>query len=514
LRRPGPDRYARVKMRTPPFLQSTRFLILALVACSTLALLTVAGLAGIDVRHVSRLEDQEILEGISLIEGAYQLKTAAIQDVLAIRDFALTANPGFLLNAHADAQVYDVTLGRIARADSHPEDAKLLLDLHDMELQFEAFENQIKRLKEQHLDRAAQELLVIAGKPLLDRWVNQLDTLVARQEHHVQLEHQGVIETEKQIFTVLAGVSATAIPLAFFLGALALWRLLRPLAELEAASRAIAAGQLDVRVTTHRDDEFGAVGSAFNTMADQVQTSLGELTAANQELVRVDAYKDEFLSMVSHELRTPLSFIKGFAGVLAGELAGPLNIEQGDYVKNIQTGADRMLYLVNDLLDLATIQAGKLKLHPEPMPVGPVIAEVLASMRPLADEKGLELTDLGADDLVLPLDRPRVIQVLTNLVANAIKFTPAGGRVVVKAGVVGERVRIEVCDTGQGIPAAEMLKLFQRFSQIDMSVTRRSGGTGLGLSICKALVEAHGGVIGAQSEPDRGSTFWFELPRG
>ena len=133
-------------------------------------------------------------------------------------------------------------------------------------------------------------------------------------------------------------------------------------------------------------------------------------------------------------------------------------------------------------------------------------------MRPLANEKGLALTGEAPLDLELPLDRPRVIQVLTNLVANAIKFTPAGGAVEVTAGVDGDRMRVTVRDTGVGIPANELSKLFQRFSQLDMSVTRQSGGTGLGLSICKALVEAHGGEIGVTSEPGTGSTFWFALP--
>lgn len=491
------------------FFHSTRALILALVATSTLALLAVAGLAGMDVSNVRHLEDQEVLEGIALIEGAYQLKTVALQDVLAVRDYALTGNESILVTAHADTQIYHETLASIARLDAHPEDAKLLVELNDLELQFEAFEQQIKLRKDAGLD--AQALWVITGRPLLDRWVSLLDTLVARAEHHVQLDHQAVVLTENQIFTVLAGVSLVAIPLAVLLGALALWRLLRPLAELEAASRAIASGQLDVRIAPRTDDEFGAVGRAFNTMADQVQGSLDGLTHANEELKRVDRYKDEFLSMVSHELRTPLSFIKGFAGVLAGEMAGPLAPEQREYVKNIVSGADRMLFLVNDLLDLATIQAGKLKLNAQDTPVAPLLEELTTSMRPLADEKGVQL-DFEAPVGVAHLDRQRILQVLTNLVANAIRFTSAGGAVAVKAHVEGPRLRVEVEDTGVGIAPEDQGKLFQRFSQLDMGVTRKSGGTGLGLSICKALVEAHGGTIGVKSEPGKGSCFWFELP--
>ncbi|MDB5096786.1 MAG: integral rane sensor signal transduction histidine kinase [Cyanobacteria bacterium RYN_339] len=496
----------------PSFFQSTRFLILALVGCSILALLAVSGLAGLGVRHVSHLEDSEVLEGISLIEGAYQLKTAAIQEVLAVRDFALLGNPGFLVNAHAQSHIYDVTFESFSRLDPHPEDAQLLQELRALDLAFETFEGQLKALKERGLEQAAVNLLVTEGKPLIDRWVIKLDTLIARQEHHVANVHRGVVQTENQIFVLLSSVSMTAIPLAVLLGGLVLWRFLRPLAELEAASRAIAAGHMDVRVNTRRDDEFGAVGRAFNTMAGEVQASLTDLTAANEQLVRVDRYKDEFLSIVSHELRTPLSFIKGFAGVLDTEMAGPLTREQREYVGNIVAGADRMLLLVTDLLDLATIQAGKLTLSVQLQPFQPVIREVLASMKPLADEKEIALSGDGPVEPPVPIDHPRVLQVLTNLVANAIKFTPAQGQVTVTARWQGPVLRVEVTDTGMGIAAEDLGKLFQRFSQLDMSVTRRAGGTGLGLSICKALVEAHGGTIGVTSEQGRGSTFWFELP--
>lgn len=499
-------------MAVSPLLQSTRFLILALVATSTFALLAIAGLAGMDVRNVSHLEDQEVQEGVTLIEGAYQLKAAAIESVLAVRDYAFTGNQAYLVNATATSRLYELTLASIMHLDAHPEDAKQLVDLRDLEQQFNAFSLQLKYMKDHHLDRAAEELWVGAGNALVNRWVTQLNTMVERQNHHVQTAHRSVVQTENQIFYVLGGVSLVAIPLALVLGALAIWRFLGPLVELEQASKAIAGGQLDMRVSTRRDDEFGSVGRAFNTMADQVQASLEELRRANEALVKADKHKDEFLSMVSHELRTPLSFIKGFAGVLAGEMAGPLATEQRAYVDNIQRGADRMLVLVNDLLDLATIQAGKLTLHLDPTPIGPLVAETLTSLAPLASEKGVTLDALPTPGEAMPLDRARVIQVLTNLVANAIKFTAAGGSVTVAAMKTASGLRCEVRDTGVGIEPEDQLRLFQRFEQLDMGVTRKSGGTGLGLSICKALVEAHGGRIGVESTVGEGSTFWFELP--
>jgi signal transduction histidine kinase len=230
------------------------------------------------------------------------------------------------------------------------------------------------------------------------------------------------------------------------------------------------------------------------------------------ELRQADHAKDEFLSVISHELRTPLNFIMGFASILEDEIAGPLNSQQHEYLGKINDGADRMLMLVNDLLDFAKLQAGKFTLAPETTAYPALVSEVVGSMRPLANQKGLQLSmDLRADE-TLHIDGKRVGQIIYNLVSNAIKFTPKGGQVRVTTFRENGYVRTEVSDTGIGIATEDVPKLFTRFKQLDMSATRQAGGTGLGLSIAKALVEAHGGEIGVKSEPGQGSTFYFTLP--
>ncbi|MNS21725.1 Alkaline phosphatase synthesis sensor protein PhoR [compost metagenome] len=230
------------------------------------------------------------------------------------------------------------------------------------------------------------------------------------------------------------------------------------------------------------------------------------------ELRELDRYKDEFLSVISHELRTPLNFIMGFASLLEDEAAGTLNDRQHEFVDKILNGADRMLVLVNDLLDVAKIKAGRLDLSPVPSPYTPLVDEVIGTLRPLAADRDITL-DRHVDVPVLPcLDAGRILQVLTNLVNNGIKFTPPGGQVTVRAFVEDGELITQVTDTGVGIAPEDLPKLFERFRQLDMSATRSAGGTGLGLAISKALVEAHGGQIGVLSEEGQGSTFWFSLP--
>jgi signal transduction histidine kinase len=181
---------------------------------------------------------------------------------------------------------------------------------------------------------------------------------------------------------------------------------------------------------------------------------------------------------------------------------------------NILNGADRMLLLVNDLLDFAKLHSGKFELAPRPTAYAPLVHEAIALMAPIADQKGVTLTAADVANPVIPCDGGRVIQVLTNLLSNAIKFTEPGGRVTVRAALHGAEVRTEVADTGCGIAPSDVPKLFHRFQQLEMGSTRKAGGTGLGLAISKALVEAHGGQIGLESTPGQGATFWFSLPFG
>lgn len=251
---------------------------------------------------------------------------------------------------------------------------------------------------------------------------------------------------------------------------------------------------------------------------DVTQRKLAEeettrLMAQQLEVLREsDRFKDEFLSVISHELRTPLNAITGFGSLLEEGVPGPLNQQQRDFVEKILVGSERMLALIDDLLDFARMQAGKFGVTPAETDYPSLLEETVESFQPSAAAKKIRLERTVEVPFPVCLDRRRLQQVISNLLANAIKFTPEGGWVQIRATIEGDQLVTEVTDNGIGISPENLPKLFTPFKQLDMGLTRRAGGVGLGLSISKAIVEAHGGTIEARSEVGKGSTFTFRLP--
>ena len=233
-----------------------------------------------------------------------------------------------------------------------------------------------------------------------------------------------------------------------------------------------------------------------------------------QRLKELDQMKSAFVSNVSHELRTPLTAIKASADNMLDRLLGDLNEKQVGYLTRIKSNTDRLARLINDLLDLSTIEAGKINLRLMNLPLVALIKEAAESLRPVATEKLIQLNVICADPRVIAwADRDKVIQVLMNLIGNALKFTPLRGDVIVAVTKNDASwVQISVTDSGPGIPEEEVNKVFDRFYQIDQAGKQKTQGTGLGLAISKALVEMHGGKIWVESEAGKGSTFCFTLP--
>ncbi len=251
-----------------------------------------------------------------------------------------------------------------------------------------------------------------------------------------------------------------------------------------------------------------------------------EAIQAIEELERANRMKAQFLANMSHELRTPLNSVIGFSEVLLMAPAGRMSPDDHDALETISRNGRHLLALVNDILDLAKIDAGRMDLHLQPVDLHALVRDVVAELEALlGDRKHQMRVALGDDPLIVVADPSRARQVVLNLVSNAIKFTAPGGEIGVSAArqrallpVPGARqaerdaVRLAVADTGIGIAPEDLPRLFSEFTQVDASYARRYEGTGLGLALCKRFMDLHGGRIGVESTVGRGSTFWVEFP--
>lgn len=306
--------------------------------------------------------------------------------------------------------------------------------------------------------------------------------------------------------------------------------LLSPVRKLRRLAEQVTTGDMEVRASIATGDEFEDLGEAFNDMLIHLQstqeelrkinrsldTRLGELAETNVALFESNKLKGEFIANVSHELRTPLVSIIGFAELLveAGENPAPKTERIKRYAQNILTSGRMLLDIINDLLDLAKIEAGKLELHIVECNPHTICEALVDFLTPMADKKKIALSlDFGDHAPTLTTDAGRIKQILYNLVSNAIKFTPEGGQVTLA--VRAERdswISFAVSDTGPGIPPEKQEMIFEKFRQVDSSMTREYEGTGLGLAITRELCTLLGGYIELRSQVNEGSTFTVHLP--
>jgi two-component system cell cycle sensor histidine kinase PleC len=245
-----------------------------------------------------------------------------------------------------------------------------------------------------------------------------------------------------------------------------------------------------------------------------LQKAHGELEQLASELRRTARVKSEFLANMSHELRTPLNSINGFSEVLYDEVFGPLNEKQKVYVENVLTSGKHLLLLINQILDMAKVEAGKMKLALSRLPMKMVLNEITRLVADMAGKKEIEMSIEIADDLPdIEADELKVKEILYNLLANAVKFTPSGGRVGMRAERTAQEIAVLVWDTGVGIAAENMERIFEGFFRVDTPFSRLIEGTGLGLPLARKMVELHGGKLSIESEGlNRGTSVRFTLP--
>src|SRR6266446_2068308 len=304
---------------------------------------------------------------------------------------------------------------------------------------------------------------------------------------------------------IVVGFAVGSIGLALLLGYAISWSLIEPVKRMDASLREIASGDFSQKVEVGNRDELGTLAANLNRMRDQLGRLYAQLEAANR-------HKSEFLANMSHELRTPLNAVLGFSDILLERMFGAINEKQEEYLRDIRESGAHLLSLINDILDLSKIEAGRMELEVTAFDLPEAVSNALILVRERATRRELTLNVvIDAGVATVRADERKIKQVLLNLLSNAIKFTPEGGRITVHAAPGNGCVEVSVTDTGIGIAPEDQGVIFEEFRQVGSSAAKQEG-TGLGLALCRKFIELHGGTIWVSSEVGKGSAFSFALP--
>jgi signal transduction histidine kinase len=374
------------------------------------------------------------------------------------------------------------------------------------------------RVRAAELSSVMQEIIVLTPGELQnplrgrsERLAVDLNQLAAELANTTSARTDALIGQNASAYTrsrnLFIGAAAGAIMLALLLGFVLSWSLIGPIQRIDFRLAAISSGDFSGHVEVANRDELGAFAVNVNRMNDELQRLYREVETASK-------HKSEFLANMSHELRTPLNAIIGFSQVLREGISGEVNAKQQEYLDDILTSANHLLALINDVLDLSKVEAGQVELQVAPFSLKDALERGVSMVREQATQDGVqvELHANGSVDVVVG-DERRIRQVIFNLLSNAVKFAPAGGQVDVDATQLNGHVTVSVADTGPGIAADDLERIFEQFQQTEVGASQPEG-TGLGLALSKRFVEMHGGRIWCESELGKGSTFVFTLPAG
>jgi len=356
--------------------------------------------------------------------------------------------------------------------------------------------------------RVAQgrEVQLAEAGPLADRLERLTNELVNKAEADMVASIDATHDAFVSSRWTVVGFAAGSIALALALGFAISWSLIGPVQRMDERLKRLASGDFAGRVEIPNRDELGALAANLNRMSEELGRLYQQLEAASR-------HKSEFLANMSHELRTPLNAIIGFSEVLLERMFGELNPKQEEYLQDITTSGRHLLSLINDILDLSKVEAGRMELEPGAFDLPAALESCLTLVRERATRHGVTL-GLTVDERLgqVVADERKVRQVVLNLLSNAVKFTPEGGRVALNAVRADGAAEISVSDTGIGIEPADQELIFEEFRQAGGDYTRKREGTGLGLALARRFVELHGGRIWVKSEIGKGSTFTFTLP--
>jgi signal transduction histidine kinase len=487
------------------------FLLIALllIALGAMSLQSIASVA-----RQSRLLDQarERVDATRQIEHALGLQMTFTRNALLLRDDAT------IESIFRESNRFRDTFDRLEVA-APPEQRDTIRRLRITQDKVMATVARIAALTRDDKVDEAMALHLDEGTPLYREIATLVTRAVRAEEAGMSLLREGVEATYRRALLLTGGVAGASIFLALVLGFVISWSFILPVREAEGFLGRVAKGDFGASIAVANRDEFGALARRMNEMSrelhqlyDEQRRVAHQLRGLNADLEQASHAKSNFLASMSHELRTPMNAILGFTEMIRDGLYGEVPPEIQEPVSDIHTCGQQLLGLINNVLDLSKIEAGRMELAVGEYVVEDVVGTVKLSLRALAASKGLDLVTSVAPDLPLCTgDGKRLTQCLMNLAGNALKFTREG-RVEIRVERQDEELLFAVADTGIGIPAEQIGAVFEEFRQADATVSRDFGGTGLGLPITKKLVELHGGRIWVESEPGKGSTFFFTIP--
>ena len=487
------------------------FLLIALllIAMGAVSLQSIASVA----RHSRQLDQaRERVESARQIENALGVQMSFTRNALLLRDDAT------IQSVFRENRRFDETFSRL-EAGAAPDQLETIQRIRRTQDQVMATVVRIAALIRDDKADEAMALHLNEGYPLYREIATLVTRAVRTEEAGMSRLREGVEATYRRALLLMGVFAAASIFLALVLGFVISWSFILPVREAEGFLGQVAKGHFDASIHIANRDEFGALGRRMNHMSHELrrlhedqQRAARQLRALNAELERASKAKSDFLANMSHELRTPLNAILGFTEMIRDGVYGDVPEAVREPVADIHTCGKQLLGLINDVLDLSKIEAGRMELALAEYSVEDVVTTVRLSLRALAAEKGLDLAAAVSPDLPLGFgDGKRITQCLMNLAGNALKFTREG-RVEIRVERDGDAFRFSVADTGIGIPAHQLEHIFEEFRQVDATITREFGGTGLGLSITKKFVELHGGRLWVESKAGVGSTFFFTIP--
>ena len=487
------------------------FLLIAvvLIAMGAMSLQAIGSV----VRHSHQLDQaRERVDAARQIEHALGLQMNFTRNALLLRDDA-TIESMFRENNR-----FQATFDRL-EAGAQGDQRETIRRIRSTQDQVMTTVARIAALIRENKADEAMSLHLNEGYP----HYREIATLVTRAVRNEETEmgrlREGMDAVNRHAIRLVTVFGVASIGLALGLGFVISWSFILPVRAADGFLERVATGDFTASIAVPNRDEFGALAERMNHMSgelhqlyDDQRRTAQQLRALNAELERASKAKSDFLASMSHELRTPMNAILGFTEMIRDGIYGDIPDDVREPVADIHTCGKQLLSLINNVLDLSKIEAGRMDLALGDYVVDDVVGPVRQALRSLAAAKGLEL------DVVVPAETPlcfgdgkRLTQCVMNLAGNALKFTREG-RVVIRAEVQGDDLLFAVSDTGIGIPAEQVGHIFEEFRQADVTVSREFGGTGLGLSITRKLVELHGGRIWVESVEGKGSTFFFRVP--